>query len=900
MKKKTVAGYDLSGLKPGPFAPLAAASRRAAAEGCVLLENRNQTLPLREGDRVSLFGRVQKDYLGSGSGSGGLVVVPYRTNLLDALRAEPALSVNEELAALYAAFNEKTPIDWGHGWATEPWYQVEMELEDAVVAKAAAESDVALVVITRLAGESRDNDPTAYDLTPGERDMLAKVTAHFDRVAVLLNVGNIIDMKWVDEFNVPAVLILWQGGMEGGNAAADVLLGRVNPSGCLPDTIALDLADYPSTEGFGDPSAAIYAEDIYVGYRYFETFAPDRVRYPFGFGRSYTTFATEITSATDVGGQIRLTASVTNTGDRPGRHVVQVYFAAPQGKLGRPTRELAAFGKTRLLAPGETEELALVFDLDRMAGYDDSGVTGHAYAYVLEKGEYTVYAGDNVRDAKAVYTLSLDEEIVVEQHEQVLAPTRPFRRMRPSGTEIAWEDAPMRQYDRTERILSRLPAEIPVTGDRGYRLVDVKEGRCSMEAFIAQLSDDDLLAIARGEGMCSPKVTGSGSAFGGITYELQKFGIPAVSTTDGPSGMRLQRADQHATLLPNGTLLAATFDAALNEEIFTLEGIEMLSYEVDTLLGPGINIHRSPLNGRNFEYFSEDPFLAGTMAAAQCRGLNACGVTGTIKHFCANNQERNRNGCDSVVSERALREIYLRPFEMAVKEGGASAVMTSYNLVNGIHAAANYDLNTVVLRDEWGFDGVVMTDWWAHGNEDFGTERSTKLRSPMVRAQNDVYMVVTNGTAGDNTQDDLASALAEGRLTRAELQRNAANICRYAMSVDAMDRYAKVDYRPRKRKENGRILCEVEGDPVKAASFEVPEDCTCEIELTAIVDAKPLEQVGQGIGICHNGTTRFEMHGTEGKAETFTTEAMFEAGRGYVPIYGNPKVKVIKIVIREI
>ncbi|MBP5617534.1 MAG: fibronectin type III-like domain-contianing protein, partial [Clostridia bacterium] len=687
-------------------------------------------------------------------------------------------------------------------------------------------------------------------------------------------------------------------------AAADVLVGRIAPCGRLPDTIARTLDDYPSTAHFGAQEYNCYCEDVYVGYRYFETFAPEKVRYPFGYGLSYTTFATETLSVEDAGGQIRLQVAVTNTGAVAGRQVVQVYFGAPQGKLGRPAKELAAFGKTRLLAPGESETLSLAFDIDRMAAYDDAGVTGHPYAFVLEAGDYVIFAGDNVRDAKPVFTYPVAETVVTEQLEQALAPIRPFERMRPvareGGFAVEYEPVPLRQYDVKDRIVARRPADLPQTGDRGLRLVDVKEGRCSMDEFIAELADSDLTAIARGEGMNSPKVAGSGSAFGGVTERLQLFGIPAVSTSDGPSGLRMQTVEEQATLMPCGNLLAATFDEALNEELFTWEGVEMKAYAVDALLGPGINIHRNPLNGRNFEYFSEDPFLTGVMAAAQCRGMAKSGVTGTIKHFCANSQEINRSHGDSVVSERALREIYLRPFEMAIKEGGALAVMTAYNSVNGVHTSSNYDLNTTILREEWGFDGVVMTDWWTYFNEEGGPDDG-RLRHVMVRAQNDVCMVVVNGSAGDDSQDDILAALADGRITRGELQRNAANVCRYAMRVDAMARYAESDYRPRLRKQDGALLFVSEDENVRYVDFEAAEDGLAELALTAIVEGDELAQIPFYVAIFGTATTRFQLHGTGGKPVVFATEGAIRKGQNRFTVCGRPKgVRIVKVEVREI
>ncbi len=905
MKNKIVAGIDLSTVKAGPLPQVAECSRRAAADGCVLLENKNATLPIRDGDRVSVFGRMQTEYIKSGTGSGGLVVVPYKTNILDALRADDAITVNEELAAVYAEFSKESPFDNGHGWATEPWCQKEMALTDELVASAAEKSDVAIVIVGRLSGEDRDNAPVreSYIISEAEEAMIEKVTKHFDRVAVVLNVGNIIDMKWVKAYNVPAVLYVWQGGMEGGNAAADVLRGRVSPSGKLADTIANDISDYPSTANFGKVGEVLYCEDIYVGYRYFETVAQDKVVYPFGYGLSYTDFDIETLSAEDAGGQIRLNVKVTNVGKAAGREVVQVYYGAPQGKLGRPVKELAAFKKTKLLAPNESEVLSICYDIDKMAAYDDSGVTGHKYCYVLESGDYIIYVGNSVRDAKAVFTLPIDELIEVEQLEQALAPSKKFERMHPvaqgDGFVMELEPVPTREYDLKKRIADRLPADIAYTGDKGLILDDVRKGNCTMEEFIAQLDDNDLIAMARGEGMSSPKVTGTGSAFAGITERLQKFGIPVVCTTDGPSGLRMKTSNDVASLMPNGTLLACTWDAQLNEELFTYEGIEMYSYQVDALLGPGINIHRSPMNGRNFEYFSEDPCLAGVMAAAQSKGISHSGVTATIKHFCANSQETDRRGANSVLSERALREIYLKPYEMAVKQGGATSIMTAYNPVNDFQSASNYDLTTTILRGEWGYDGIVMTDWWADCNdEDHPSSRS--YRSAMVRAQNDIYKVVGNGTAGDNIQDNIRDALDNGGLTRGELQRNAINICRYAMRVYAMDRYEEKGFKPAPRKENGRVYCDITGDLSGTLTVKVEEDSYCEITVTVLVTAGPLEQVRLGMGFSGCPSDML-VSDTDGKEIGYKMEQFFPKGENKVSLYKDAKkIKITGFKVQEI
>lgn len=331
-----------------------------------------------------------------------------------------------------------------------------------------------------------------------------------------------------------------------------------------------------------------------------------------------------------------------------------------------------------------------------------------------------------------------------------------------------------------------MPPEYPYTGDKGYRLVDVADGKVTMEAFLAQLSDDDLAALTRGEGMCSPKVTpGTASAFGGVTKRLTEFGIPIACCSDGPSGIRMDTGAL-AFSIPSGTCLACSFNLVLVKELFDWLGMEVRSNEIDSLLGPGMNIHRHPLNGRNFEYFSEDPFLTGKMSVVQLRGLRESGVVGTIKHFCANNQEHRRTKVDAVISERALREIYLRGFEMAVREGAATSVMTTYGAVNGTWTASQYDLLTTILRGQFGFGGIVMTDWGASGSEENGVGTPQQTAS-MLRAQNDLYMVVTDAEANLGN-DDTLQGLAEGRLTRGELLRAAYNICRFLLDTPAFAR----------------------------------------------------------------------------------------------------------------
>lgn len=766
-------------------------ARQAVAEGIVLVENNNDVLPFRIGDEVAVFGRMQAHYYKSGTGSGGMVNVYHVTDMLEGLRESGIVSINEELAQIYEAWNKANPVDRGLGWGMEPWSQPEMPVDDELVENAAKKSDVALVIIARTAGEDKDSTATegSYLLTELELDMMSKVRAHFSKMVVLLNVGGIIDMNFVDSIKPDAVVYGWQGGMVGGHGTADVLTGKVCPSGRLTDTIAYELSDYYADKNFGDVHSNTYVEDIYVGYRYFETFAEDRVRYPFGYGLSYTDFDTKC-EAIEFNIDKReaiVRVCVKNVGCSEGKQVVQLYASAPQGKLGKPKKALVGFDKTDSLKKGESQILEMVVPFYTFASYDDSGITGNRSCYVLEQGEYIFYLGDNVRDAVEIGKIYI-EDMVLDKLSQALAPVCEFERLRPDcDMKQSLEKAPTAAMTQEEKRLAKLPAEYPITGDMGIKLRDVYEENASMKDFISQLSEDDLSCIIRGEGMGSSLVTpGTASAFGGVSKTLRDYGIPAVCCDDGPSGMRFDSGAE-AFSLPIGTLLGCTFNRKLNTELFEYTSLEMVANKVECLLGPGMNIHRHVLNGRNFEYFSEDPYLTGEIAISQLKGLKKYQGSGTVKHFCANNQELGRRFVDAVVSERALREIYLKGFEMAVRSGYCDSVMTTYGRVNGLYTAGIYDLNTTILREEWGFKGVVMTDWWAAISMD-GTEAGSKTDfATMVRAQNDLYMVCPDGSKnviGDNTLD----ALEKGEITIGELQRCAANICGFAMKTQAMKR----------------------------------------------------------------------------------------------------------------
>lgn len=776
-----------------------AVCRAAGSEGIVLLKNDGQVLPLQKGTKVSVFGRIQSHYIKSGTGSGGLVNVGYVVSIPEGLAAA-GLELNTQLAEVYRLWEQENPFDVGGGWAKEPWAQVEMPLSDSIVREAAATSEAAIVIIGRTAGEEKDNSNVeeSYLLSQTERDMLQKVTTCFEKVIVILNVGNIMDMKWVAEYDPAAVLYAWQGGQEGGNAVADVIVGNMTPCGKLTDTIACDVTDYPSHPYFGNRDKNCYSEDIYVGYRYFCTFARDKVLYPFGFGMSYTTFGYTDCTVEKNGDTVSACVTVTNTGDYAGKEVVQVYLQAPQGKLGKPERVLAAFGKTKALTPGEAQRLTLTFSLSDFASFDDLNETGNRGCFVLEQGEYGVCISTHAMDDVYRDTFILDEDIVVCRCTEAMWPVEDFEKMKPlwkdGKFEVSFQTVTGRPNDLRSKIDAGAPAEIPYTGDRGIKLVDVRDGKATMEEFIAQFSDEDLAVIAFGEGMNSPKVTGgTGCAFGGLSESLLKKGVPIACGTDGPSGLRMD-CGAKGTSMPNGTMLACTWNAELLEELFTCEGKEMNENHIDVLLGPGMNIHRHPLCGRNFEYLSEDPLISGRLAYAMCKGMANAGTSGTIKHLCANNQETNRHNLNSVVSQRALREIYLKPFEIALKMGDAcKAVMTSYNPVNGTWTSGHYDLTTTILREEWGYTGFVMSDWWCRTKLETFDRYHGKLNQgerdyiPCVEAQNDIYMCCKNSADFKNL--NVYSSLVSGKLHRGFAQRNAMNICRFLMHSTAMERY---------------------------------------------------------------------------------------------------------------
>ncbi len=726
-----------------------ALSRQTAREGAVLLKNNGNLLPLAPDARVALFGKGSFDYVKGGGGSGD-VTVAYVKNLYDGLKEE-GVSLYEPLSDFYRDYVKKR-----YEAGDVPGLMAEPELPQGLVDSARGNADVAVIVLSRFSGEGWDREPVFYQepdypwpdelnmprkakdifprgdyyLTGEEQHVVNQVCAAFDKVAVVLNAGGVVDVSWFcEDDRISSALLAWQGGMEGGAAIAALLTGKANPCGKLPDTFARDLSDYPSTAHFHDsPHYVEYAEDIYVGYRYFETLpgAAERVCYPFGYGLSYTSFALETAGTGAENGRIRVDVQVTNTGNCPGKEVVQLYYSAPWGLLQKPKRCLAAFQKTALLEPGESETVELSFAIADMASFDDLGKIAPS-TWVLEQGRYALYAGTSVRDAVELgWAWEQKETEVIRPCGDVLAPSHLAERLLADGSYEKLPAAPA--VDTNSNLFQPLTAAqseavAPAVPGRGRWMLTqpfpegvqplsaVAEGKLTLEEFMAQLSDDDLIHLLGGQ----PNA-GVSNTFG--LGNLPEYGVPNLTTADGPAGLRIQpEVGVYTTAWPCATLLAATWDGELVCKVGAAAAAEVKENNISVWLAPAVNIHRNPLCGRNFEYYSEDPLLTGKLAGAMVRGIQSQNIAATVKHFACNNKETNRKYSDSRLSQRALREIYLKAFEIIVREEQPWAIMSSYNVVNGRRASENRELLTTILREEWGYAGLVMSDWWTRGEQ---------------------------------------------------------------------------------------------------------------------------------------------------------------------------------------
>ena len=656
----------------------------------------------------------------------------------------------------------------------------------------------AFYTVSRVSGEGADRTigKGDYELSEVEYNNIKLIAKNFDKCVVLLNVGGVVDTKFFSEIEgVDGLVLMSQAGMEGGNALADILTGKTTPSGKLTDTWAKNYSDYPAAttigDNDGDNKQEDYKEGIYVGYRYFDTFNITPA-YEFGYGKSYTSFDVEpLTVAADEN-NVSVTVNVTNTGDTySGKEVVEVYFSAPDGSIEKPYQELAGFAKTDNLAPGESQKLIVTYKTIEMSSYDEAKA-----AYVMEDGDYIVRVGDSSRNTKVAGVLTLDKDVVTEQLSNQLTLDKNWKDLSKTGktpysykdeaaqikaaARIALPSAKIKTENNASKIdEKKVTTYLTADAAKDYKaaenevvetvdavpantkLIDVYDGKVSMESFVASLDDTQLANLANGIsgastsgdtwGADANSVTGAA----GETSQLyfNSLGIPNTVEADGPAGIRVtaETTDKdgnavynYCTAFPIGTLLAQTWNTDLVNRVGKAIGEEMVEIGVTLWLAPGMNIHRDPLCGRNFEYYSEDPALTGYVGSAITAGVQSNkGVGVTIKHYITNNQETNRSAVNTSVSERTLREIYLKGFEMVVKSAQPMAIMSSYNKVNGTYACENFDLLTSVPRGEWGFDGMVMTDWGAGNRAGVDT---------MMHAGNDLVMP-------GRTQDRMIAAL---------------------------------------------------------------------------------------------------------------------------------------------
>lgn len=797
-------------------------SKNAAKEGMVLLKNDSNVLPLAAGTRVALFGKGTFDYVKGGGGSGD-VTVAYIRNLYEGLKLQKdKISIFEELCDYY-----RSDIKKQYAAGAVPGMTIEPDVPVELLNKAKAYTDTAIISICRYSGEGWDrksvvdpNNKALWDyerkmteksaelfkdgdfcLSVKEKEMVDTVKAIFKNVIVILNVGGMVDTSWFAyDDQIQSALLALQGGMEGGLAAAELLVGDGNPSGKTVDTFAKSLDDYPSTYNFHESRDYVdYTDDIYVGYRYFETIpgAAEKVVYPFGYGLSYTTFDVETVSAgvvnsnctssataagsTDAdidikAGKLYAKVSVTNTGKFSGKEVVQVYIAKPQGKLGKPAKELVSFEKTRELQPGESQLMTLTWKINDMASYDDLGKVQKS-AYVLEAGSYDIYVGTNVRDVtKADYSYILNHDVITEQFSAKLIPTSLPKRMLsdgsyealPQGEPVDTDYSAIGTIDPAltegvgpgQRAIPYFRFADGMAKNGSHDIMDVVEGRITLDEFVSELSIDDLIHLLGGQ----PN-TGVANTFG--IGNMPEYGIPSVMTADGPAGVRIApEVGIYTTAFPCSTLLACTWNPDVLEAVGRAGGEELKENNLALWLTPAICIHRSPLCGRNFEYYSEDPFVTGKLAGAMVRGIQSNNVGATLKHFALNNKETNRKNSDSRVSERAAREIYLKAFEMIVKNENPWAIMSSYNMINGYRASESEDLLTGILRDEWGYEGMVTTDWWTCGEH----YKETK-------AGNDLKM-------GNGYPDRVKKAYDKGAISRDEIETSVKRILGLILKLD--------------------------------------------------------------------------------------------------------------------
>ena len=787
---------------------------RAAIEAIVLLEN-DGALPITSRN-VALFGAGATHTTKGGTGSGEVnerCSINIKEGLEHAqLSITTSAWINDYQKAYTEAFeahgkwvSKKLRIPTGKaiGQAfTKPFaYPQGRAITDQDIDQ--SNTDTCIYVIARQAGEGTDRKPDNGDncITETERANLEKCAAAYENFIVVINVGASFDVGFMDDIpGINALIFFAQQGSEGGRALADIVTGKVNPSGKLTDTWAQSYAQIPFSDEYsflnGDVENEQYQEGIYVGYRYFDTFGVVP-RYAFGFGRSYSTFDIEARAFEVKGEEVHIEVSVSNSGDHAGKEVVQIYVSCPQTGLDKPLQQLAGFAKTQTLKPGESQSLSIAVNLRYLASFSEAEA-----AFILDAGEYVFRIGNSSRDNVAAAVLELSEQVIVSKHDSICKQLVQFEELKP-------KDVP---HSPLPQEIVRLSLSADAFKMVHHQYADPEPvAEPHVDQILEKLTREDLIDLVVGTGI-KGIFFGEGhfvapGAVGQTTSSLVDKGLINAPLADGPAGLRLQKRSvftrkgtakmvdpfveainffpgyvkkflfgnpkksdvyyQYATAFPVALALGQTWNEELINEVGQAIGAEMLEYGIVFWLGPGMNLHRNPLCGRNFEYYSEDPLLSGRLAAAVTRGCQSRGgVYATIKHFVANNQEANRFFVSANVSERTLRELYLRGFEIAVREGAPKAVMTAYNKINGVYASNSHDLIAKVLRSEWGFKGVVMTDWMA-------TRKGCASNAEAMLAGNDLLM-----PGGKAYKKSLLSALEAGTISDEDVRKCARNIVR--------------------------------------------------------------------------------------------------------------------------
>lgn len=809
-------------------------ARRAAAEGFVLLKNEGHFLPVDKNSKIALYGAGAVKTIKGGTGSGD-VNERDCVSIYQVMKQAGFDITSEQWLDSYADLYDQARLDWKdaimkkveeydgnffRAYSSIPFTMPCGRPVDMEAAKADG-ADTAVFVLSRIAGENKDrhDEEGDYYITDEEKALFTQVAGAYENIVLVINTGGLVDLAFTEEFaNIRSILQFMQAGQEGGSAFADVIAGEVTPSGKMTDSWAMTYGDYPNSAAFsyknGNTDTEKYEEGIYVGYRYFDTFDIP-VRYCFGYGLSYTDF--EIcpgSIAVDKMGtktpEVTVEATVKNTGSEySGKEVVQIYVSCPQGGLPKEYRRLAGFGKTDLLKPQETQKMKISFPLYQLASYSEEKA-----AWILEAGTYGIWAGNSLNDARLAGTLTLDADAVMVQCGHICELKEELNELVPDRAKMKEkEEKWLKEAESLKVQNTAIRAEDILTETVEYSdMPDELSGRAG--EIVNTLSEEQLVLLATGDpgkgqgnalGSAGLTVPGAAAETSGAA-SAEPWNVASMVLADGPAGLRLNKTYQvvdgrikqedflksfeggffappsekegttyyqFCTAIPVGTLLAQTWDTELVKELGEMIGHEMELFNVTLWLAPGMNIHRNPLCGRNFEYYSEDPLLAGIMASAMTLGVQkvpGCGTT--VKHFACNNQEDNRMGSDSVLSERTLREIYLKGFEIAVKNAQPMSMMTSYNMINGVHAANSYDICTKAARDEWGFAGAIMTDWTTTTD----STRGICTAAGCMRAGNDMVMP---GVPADH--DNIRAELKDGTLDIRELKRCIRNTVNLAL-----------------------------------------------------------------------------------------------------------------------